>query len=213
MSLDPMCSNDMLLAERIECSPEVFILHRLILRALPAPGNPVVQPCPQTINDVFAITVEIDGADFGDALQTFDHPHQFHSVVCCGRIASVGHLLFSAEFAEDESPAAGPGISGTSPIGKELIRGLFIHLYFHPVVKGLKYGFGSPITAHWKYQIMALELKWRGIPTWYSPFQRPFGREKNHLPYECRIQRLARGLEGLWTLGTLCGSINRRSVF
>ena len=60
MTTNPVRPDRQRLSKVIQFPPEFLVLDRLVLRSFPAPGNPVVQPLGETIDNVLAVAVDID---------------------------------------------------------------------------------------------------------------------------------------------------------
>src|SRR5262245_36503040 len=62
VALDPMPLDVVLRGERVELAPQVFVLHRLLVRGAPAFSLPIADPRGDALHHVDRIGVELDAA-------------------------------------------------------------------------------------------------------------------------------------------------------
>ncbi len=103
---------------RIEALPELGILHRLLVRRLPAIALPAVNPFADAVLHIGGIDMHLDRARTIERFQRHDRRHQLHAVVGGLRLAA-GKLLARAVIVENGAPAAGAGIAGTGAVAYE----------------------------------------------------------------------------------------------
>ncbi len=136
MTTNPVRPDRQRLSKVIQFPPEFLVLDRLVLRSFPAPGNPVVQPLGETIDNVLAVAVDIDAGAGIQESQALDDGKQFHPVIRGRWFSPVFDLLVSSWRAEDVRPATWSGIPGTGTIGEERKNGVIIHSKADPRALG-----------------------------------------------------------------------------
>ena len=81
MTTNPVRPDRQRLSKVIQFPPEFLVLDRLVLRSFPAPGNPVVQPLGETIDNVLAVAVDIDAGAGIQVARALNDGKQFHPVI------------------------------------------------------------------------------------------------------------------------------------
>ena len=114
----------MRLQKFVQTPPKVLVLDRAGLpvgRPPPTERFPFRHPFRDALADVDAVGHEFDAGGTLQGLQAADDGGHFHAVVRRVPLAA-GALEFLAggEVAEDEGPAAGPGIAAAAAVGEQL---------------------------------------------------------------------------------------------
>ena len=81
MAFDPVPLDGVAGHRCIERLPQVLILHRLLVRCLPAALLPVRQPLVQAVHDVLGVGIERHLAGTIQRTECFDDRRQFHAIV------------------------------------------------------------------------------------------------------------------------------------
>ncbi len=116
MPLDPLPVNLVGLGGLFQPLPQLLILHRLLIRGLPAAAFPAFQPLGDALFDVLGISRERHVAGTLEFFERTNRGHEFHAVVGGFRLGTV-KLLFVVAVLQDGAPTAGTGIATTGAVG------------------------------------------------------------------------------------------------
>src|SRR5436190_10434167 len=107
----------------VQPPPQVFVLHRFLVRGAPAAALPRMDPLADSLLHVLRVGIDAHAAAPLERFERANDRGKLHAVVRRSGLAAENLPLRSAS-AQHDAPPAGPGVAAARAVGIDLDRGV-----------------------------------------------------------------------------------------